>query len=118
MFLPGECPGYRAPDPGTLAFGRTLTSPRRKNEPPVEAPRGVAPFEFTANTSFRTFTGQAGRGSCIGGGSGAFRLVATWQLAAEVDGCRINGLETNFSGDILNYLVGLRWVPAPSGRWS
>jgi len=115
----GKWPWYRPTDPATVAFGRTMTSPKRKNELPVQAPQGVAPFEFTASTSFRTFTGQAGRGSCIGGGgSGAFRLAATWQLAAEVDGCRINGLETNFSGDILSYLVGPRWVPAPSGRWS
>jgi len=45
-------------------------------------------------------------------------LAATWQLALEVDGCRLTGLETNFSGDILSYLIGPRWVPQASGRWS
>jgi len=117
--LAGKAPWYRPTDPETLAFGRSLKPSKPSKAAPVAPPRGVAPFEFSAITSFRTFAGSSARGSCPGGGaSGAFRVAATWQLAFEVDGCRLNGLPNNFSGDILSYLIGPRWVPQASGRWS
>jgi len=80
-----------------------------------EPPDGVAPFELTVNTTFRTST----HGTCLGGGaSSAFRLGAQWQLVGDVNGCSLPGLGPNTSGDSLSFLAGPRWAPAASGRWS
>ena len=35
----------------------------------------------------------------------------------DVSGCKLN-MDTNYSGDTLTYLAGLRWTPRPAGAWS
>jgi hypothetical protein len=85
----------------------------------TEAPPGVAPFEFSMSSSFRTFMGPAASDSCLGGGaSGAFRIAPAWQLVADVNGCSLHGLAPNTSGDSISFLVGPRWAPMASGRWN
>jgi len=93
------------------------SAPRGRTEPEVNPPPGVAPFEFSATSTYRHFMGPAG--SCRGGGaSAAFRMAPEWQLVADVSGCGLAGLKENFSGNSLSFLVGPRWAPRASGRWS
>jgi len=93
----------------------TQTKPEAKPELPVESLGGVAPFEFSAASSYRLSGGDA----CLGGGaSGAFRLAPAWQLVADVNGCNLGGMKPNTSGDSLSFLIGPRWAPLASGRWS
>ena len=86
---------------------------------PVNPPPGVAPFEFTFASDMTTYFGTGAKGSCIGGGgSGAFRLAAEWQLVLNVNGCKLQDLPNFVTGDSLTYMIGPRWTPATSSRWS
>jgi hypothetical protein len=59
-----------------------------------------------------------GANACFGGsGIVTYRLSPSWELMAEVGGCKLTGLERNVSGDSLTYLIGSRWTPKPAGRW-
>ena len=74
---------------------------------------GVAPFEFAANAY--GFLGSSG--SCAGGGgTAAFRISSKWQIIADVNGCKMNALEKNLTGDSLTYMVGTRWTPSGTHR--
>ena len=85
----------------------------------VSPPPGVAPFEFAMTTSARTYIGPGHNGFCIGGGgAGAIRLATKWQLLVDISGCKLMGLEKNYSGDSLTYLTGTRWTPRPTKRWT
>lgn len=84
----------------------------------VSPPPGVAPFEFAMTSSVRTYIGPGHNGLCIGGGgAGAIRLASQWQFLVDISGCKLMGLEKNFSGDSLTYAAGARWTPRPSKRW-
>jgi len=76
-----------------------------------------APIELAAFPVYENFLGG---GSCIGGGgSGAVRLSATWQLVAEVDGCLVMHMPNyQQSGDSLFYGGGPRWTPRASKHFS
>jgi hypothetical protein len=79
----------------------------------LERKPGVAPFEFAANAY--GFAGSSG--SCAGGGgTAAFRISPEWQIAVDVNGCKINALGSTITGDSLTYMAGLRWTPPISGR--
>jgi hypothetical protein len=79
---------------------------------------GPAPFEFSVTSQNEKFGGK-GNGLCLGGGgSAAFRMSASWQLVVDVGGCKMIGLEENFSGDSLTYMVGPRYRTRDFGRWS
>jgi hypothetical protein len=96
-----------------------LRNVRNTARPEVSPPPGVAPFEFTLTAKVRTFLGDGHGSSCVGGGgSGSLRLASEWQFVVDVSGCKLLGLENNFSGDSLTYLAGTRWTPHPAGRWT
>ena len=84
-----------------------------KNEPqfPFEAS-----IELMASAHYETFLSG---GSCVGGGgTGAWRVAAAWQLVAEVSGCKVMNMPTNESGDSEMISVGPRWTPRASKRLS
>lgn len=76
----------------------------------------VAAIELAAYPNYENFSGK----SCIGGGgSGAARMNANWQIVAEVNGCLIMGFPVSTeSGDSLFYGAGPRWAPRASHRVS
>lgn len=100
---------YHAPD---KVAGNTFS-------PQVNPPPGVAPFEFSAAPLVNTYLGNGHGGTCAGGGAaGALRLASSWQFVVDIGGCKLLGLEKNFSGDSLSYLAGVRRVYRASSRWS
>jgi len=113
-------PWYRETRDGIFAeetwssHARTVASQRPYDA--SEYPE-LAPFEFMATTRHEFYTGPNSVGSCQGGsGTVAFRISNSWQIVAEVGGCRVTGLAENFSGDSLTYLIGPRWAPAANRR--
>jgi len=110
-------PGVFQPYPEAAAMKAMVAGDTAKI--PVNPPPGVAPFEFTFASAATTYFGSGAKGSCIGGGgSAAFRLAPAWQLVLNVNGCKLMDLPSNVTGDSLTYMIGPRWTPAPSGRWS
>lgn len=111
-------PWHRDDRPGvgqyTSAFRATKQKPA---ETLTEFPL-LAPFEFTLNANGRIFPGSGQ--SCAGGGAtSAFRVAPAWQIVLDVNGCNLLGMgNPNLSGDYLAYMVGPRWTPAASKRWS
>ena len=87
----------------------------------VEAapPPGIAPFEFNVTAKVQTNLGDRHRKPCVGGGgSGALRFAPQWYFVVDVSGCKLLGLQENYSGDSLTYLAGVRWTPQRSHRWT
>lgn len=79
--------------------------------------KGVAPFEFAMN--FQPLFFPSSGVSCLGGdASAAMRISQKWQMVFDVGGCKMSGLEENFSGDSLTYMAGPRWQPAANRRFS
>jgi hypothetical protein len=79
----------------------------------------VAPFELAITFQPQQFLGGKNNPACLGGGATTgFRLASSWQLIADVGGCKMMGLEQNLSGDSLTYMVGPRWVSRIHGPWS
>ncbi len=77
----------------------------------------IAPFEFSPITIVQQNSRVAG--PCIGGGAdAALRWNSQLQIVFELAGCKMTGLQTNLSGDSLQYLVGPRWTPTAASRWS
>ncbi len=78
----------------------------------------VAPLEFHLTFQPTFYTGQGGP-PCLGAGATlAFRMASRLQSLIDVGGCNLRGLRTNWSGDSLHYLAGLRWTPWAAGKWS
>jgi hypothetical protein len=122
--LTGELPWHRDDRPGVFkpypeaaavkAFMEQATESK-----PAHPPEGVAPFEFTITPNYRAYVGTDAKGSCIGGGgTGAIRIAAAWQIVVDLNGCKLLDLPTNLSGDSFSYMVGPRWTPSTSGRWT
>ena len=110
-------PGVFSPYPEAAAVKSFME--QATTTTPVHPPPGVAPLEFTVGPNFRQYFGTNAKGSCAGGGSSlAFRIVAEWQIVIDVNGCKLLDLPTNLSGDSLSYMVGPRWTPQTTGRWS
>ena len=87
--------------------------PSLESYDPVHTPRPhppEAPIELAAFPYYESFLGG---GNCVGGGgSGAARVNASWQVVAEVSGCLIMKMPAaNQSGDSLFYGGGVRWTP-------
>jgi hypothetical protein len=77
------------------------------------------PFEFDLTFRPEGFWGRGKSVLCLGGGADtAFRLAPSWQLVAQVGGCKMLGLEENLSGDSLTYSVGPRWLTRIHGPWT
>jgi hypothetical protein len=77
----------------------------------------TAPFEFTADARFLRFSTRRAGGLCAGGGAtGAFRLSPTWQLLADVGGCKLAPVNEPRGGDLMLYAIGPRWT-AEHPRW-
>ncbi len=122
--MTGELPWHRDDRPGVFkpypeAAAVKSFMEQATAKVPVNPPPGVAPFEFTIGPSFRQYFGTGAKGSCAGGGSSAaIRVASEWQIVVELGGCKLLDLPTNLSGDSLSYMVGPRWTPATSGRWT
>jgi hypothetical protein len=96
------------------------SSPERAT--PREASAGdfapAAPFEFAITFQPQRFL-DSKTPACLGGGATVgFRLTPSWQLIADVGGCKMVGLEKDVSGDSLTYMVGPRWISRIHGPWS
>lgn len=76
-----------------------------------------ADIELAAFPYYESFLGG---GSCIGGGgSGAIRVNAKFQVVAEVNGCLVMNMPfSNVSADLLFYGGGVRWTPRAARRFS
>jgi len=86
---------------------------------PVNPPPGVPPFDFTFESNLTTYFGSGAKGSCIGGGgTAAVRLASDWQVLLNLGGCKLQDLPNYVTGDSLTYMIGPRWTPSTSGRWS
>lgn len=78
----------------------------------------IAPAEFNAQFQPTYYLGRDG-GLCLGGNTSiGFRLAERWQALFEVGGCKVRGMDENWSGDSLTYLAGVRYAPWARGRWS
>jgi hypothetical protein len=110
-------PGVFKPFPESAVW--TAENLRRTEGTPVNPPPGVAPFDFTFHATFADYLNNARGGPCMGGGGTAgFRVAAEWQIVLDVGGCKMLDFRDNWSGDALTYMVGSRWTPQTSGRWS
>jgi hypothetical protein len=122
--LGGNVPWHRYKRDGLFKGGsgesvvlRSTTSPAHKVEDDRASLPAVAPFDFT--TMFLSQVNSSWRAPCLGGaGSASVRVAPQWAITLEVGGCKMNGLQGDFSGDSLHYLIGTRWTPRPASRWS
>jgi len=48
----------------------------------------------------------------------ALRIARAWQIATNVNGCKMTNLPNNVSGDSLTYIIGPRWKSQVSQHWS
>jgi hypothetical protein len=88
---------------------RYVEKPRASGEYPE-----IAPLEVSVMTSAR----RLGDNFCFGGGAtAAYRIAREWQVVADVGGCKLTGLPTNYSGDSLTYMGGVRWAPVVAGKF-
>jgi hypothetical protein len=118
--LGGRVPWYRDTRSGIRTYTPALdrTSFAKPKPPSVEDNEAVPPFEFSPAIQPEWFFGKNGGVLCLGGGASAgFRLTPSWQLVAEIAGCKFSGLEPNLSGDSLTYAVGPRWTNRVRGPW-
>ena len=77
----------------------------------------VAIFEFSPKAIAEKDFGSSG--PCVGGGGeAAYRFRQDLQLVFELEGCKMTGLTENVSGDSLRFLIGPRWTPFATSRWS
>ena len=117
--LGGKVPWNRYTRPGVFAKADPLLTSASVNQvyrPVREYPK-VAPFEFTTLVALQRDFGSSG--VCPGGGGeAAIRVHPQLQIALQVAGCKLMGLDKDWSGDSLTFLVGPRWTPYPAARWS
>jgi hypothetical protein len=115
--LDGRAPWNRTSRDGILTYQpqpRTQQASRMVIDA-APKPDIPAPVEISAITGYRQFA----HARCMGGGGeGAFRVAAEVQLVLAVNGCKMLGLPTDFSGDGLVFQAGPRWTPLPTGKWS
>lgn len=89
---------------------------RAEARPEPETPSDVASFEIAAVANVI----PDGSGLSCAGGSGvlAIRVTRQLQIAGDIGGCGMSGMEPNLSGDSLHFMAGPRWTPLPASRWS
>jgi hypothetical protein len=119
--MEGQVPWARETRGGVFAPGTRYGTVSQQTSVPARTseyvPAAVAPFEVSILAL--TQTNSTNGGPCVGGGVDAsLRIATSLQLTLEVAGCKMTGLETNLSGDSLTYMIGPRWTPAPTNRWS
>jgi hypothetical protein len=120
--LAGRMPWIRETRPGVFVHARPYPEVSQSSPTIVQRASSaesafVPPFEVSILTLIQQ--GSASGGPCIGGGADAsFRWANSWQLVVEVTGCKMTGLGEHLSGDLLNYMVGPRWTPVATNRWS
>lgn len=76
----------------------------------------IAPIELQAYAIYEGFLN--GHNCFGGGGQGAARIAATWQIVSDANGCMIVNTPTNESADSVTFSVGPRWTPLPTHRFS
>ena len=112
-----KAPWYRDNRPWLYQSGRQTFRPTPPAHTiPKENP-SVAQFEL--DVAMRTDYFIRGNGAwCIGaGGTGSYRLSASWQWMGDISGCNLMGVAKNQSGDLLTFLVGPKWTSSRTGRW-
>lgn len=111
--LGGRLPWSRIADE-ELRFRPASAAASAKPRRAVEALPGVAPFELAVNS----YVLKTASNPCFGGGAtAAMRIHPQWQMVADINGCTMSGLQKNWSGDSMTYVVGPRWTPMLNGRW-
>jgi hypothetical protein len=120
--LRGETPWHRDTREGILTYRAVSDAPMvsRGLSPPVppDTP-GPAPFELDMDVRAESLWGRGKPVSCVGGGAAAaFRIAAAWQMAVDVGGCNLLGLDRNVSGDMLTFMAGPRWTRGAGGPWN
>lgn len=117
----GKTPWYRDTRSGIFTPEQTLwtrpADPKDSIAEPEDRLFTPAPIEVTTHFEAAPFLGGRGVSCAGGGGEVAFRISSNWQAVMEVGGCKMNGLETNLSGDSLTYTAGPRWRYNGT-RWS
>jgi hypothetical protein len=110
-------PWYRTNRPAPSEYNSfAYYSPVEKKR--VSPPPGVAPFQFNLHFEERTYFGKNASDPCVGGGGElGFRVADSWQVVAEITGCKQTGMPPNFSGDSLTYAIGPQWTGRLSSRW-
>jgi hypothetical protein len=110
-------PGVFKPFPESALW--TAENARRIESKPVNPPPGVPPFDFTFQAAYTDYLSNGHSLPCMGGGGNAgFRLASEWQMVLNVGGCKMLNMRENWSGDALTFMVGPRWTPQSSGKWS
>ena len=116
----GEVPWHRENRVGLFGSRQTFQPVKLPPIPPPnqdQIPR-LAPLEFSVFPKVVLPLGDTVSGPCAGAGADlAVRLAARLQMVLNVDGCKMTGLYTNLSGDMLNFLLGPRWTFGTSTRW-
>jgi hypothetical protein len=91
----------------------SVVEPAERRDYPLETS-----FEIFVTTRISAPFGPNARGACVGGGgAAAYRVTEHFQLAGDVNGCKLTHFGDHYSGDFLTYMAGPRWTPRPSSRW-
>ena len=106
-------------DAALLSSASPYRSTQAKASPEIDDTGGAPPFEMNITFQPERFWGAGQSTLCIGGtGTAAFRIARSWQLVADVGGCKFLGLGENLSGDSLSYMAGPRWSSRLWGNWN
>jgi hypothetical protein len=100
------------------AFPAQSSAKRIAADAEVPDLNGPPPFELGVTFQPERLSWGGGSTPCLGGGgAAAFRVSGSWQLVADVGGCKMLDLGTDLSGDSLTYMVGPRWTGTTHGPW-
>lgn len=121
--LNGRAPWARDTRPGILSYvrppKRAVENHHRSTPPPADGDSPAPPFEFALTFQPERFWGGGKSLDCLGGGgAAAFRIAPSWQLVADIGGCKMLKLGDNLSGDSLTYAFGPRWLARIGGPWN
>jgi len=122
--MQGAAPWHRQTRAGVLTYrpipsGRTNVTAIPRPVSQIADPPGAPPFELAVTFQAERLSGRGKPVACAGGGAIAgVRVAASWQLIADIGGCKMLGLGPNLSGDSLAYLAGARWVHAGGSPWT
>ena len=117
-------PDLFGPDPmgeavqNFIAQRRTAQVSATTRAPKEGANAVLAPFEFDLAFQTSQYGGSRDANCTGGGGTALFRVTMRWQALLDVGGCKLMGMDGNWSGDSLHFLGGARWTPWAAGKWS
>lgn len=112
-----KVPWYRDTREGILSYDAAMAAASRKKKEAAEHYETIPVFELSVPAQVGGIDGR-GR-SCAGGGASfGVQIRNSWQLVADVSGCKMQGLPANWSGDQLAYALGPKWTPLAGRRLS